>query len=272
LQLAGLAIVISLIASSPGIMSRLFDGKVVLVTGGASGIGRVAAQTFAREGARVFICDVDIQGCHETVRTIKDAGGEGWATKTDITQASELNGMLAELKQTCGKLDFALNNAGIDGDRARTADYSEETWAKVISINLTGVFLCMKHEIPLMLENGSGVIINMSSVAGVTGFVGHSAYTASKHGVIGLTKTAALEYAKQNIRVNAICPCYTRTPMIEKIVNSDPRLGDKLKSRIPVGRLGTAEEVAAAVIYLCSDSASFINGHSLLMDGGIMAE
>jgi len=253
-------------------MTQLFDGKVALVTGGASGIGRVAAEAFARQGARVLVSDVDIEGTHHTVKSINEAGGQARGFKADVTQASEINTMVGELKGTWGKLDFALNNAGIDGDRARTADYSEATWAKVISINLTGVFLCMKYEIPMMLENGGGVIINMSSVAGVTGFVAHSAYTASKHGVIGLTKTAALEYAKQGIRVNAICPCYTRTPMIEKIVTSDPGLESKLKSRIPVGRLGTPEEVAAAAIYLCSDAASFINGHSLMMDGGIMAE
>jgi NAD(P)-dependent dehydrogenase (short-subunit alcohol dehydrogenase family) len=160
----------------------------------------------------------------------------------------------------------------VDGVRARTADYPEQTWMQVLEVNLTGVFLCMKYEIPLMLRARKGVIVNMSSVAGVTGFVGHSAYTASKHGVIGLTKTAALEYAKTGIRVNAICPCYTRTPMVERMVSLRPGLEAKLQGRIPMGRLGTAEEVAAAAVYLCSDQAAFITGHSLMMDGGIMAE
>jgi NAD(P)-dependent dehydrogenase (short-subunit alcohol dehydrogenase family) len=253
-------------------MTGSFDGKVALVTGGASGIGRVAAQAFAREGASVLVSDVDIEGARETVRLIQDSNGKAAVTKTDVTQASEVKAMFSEVTRNFGKLDFALNNAGIDGDRARTADYSEETWAKVVNVNLTGVFLCMKYEIPLLLENKGGAIVNMSSVAGVTGFVGHSAYTASKHGVIGLTKTAALEYAKQGIRVNAVCPCYTRTPMVERIVSMDPGLAEKLRNRIPMGRLGTPEEIAAAVIYLCSDAGSFINGHSLMMDGGIMAE
>jgi len=253
-------------------MTQSFDGKVALVTGGASGIGRVAAQAFAREGASVLVSDRETEGCRETVRLITEAGGKASFVKTDVTRSSEVKAMIAEAQRAYGKLDFALNNAGIDGARARTADYPEDIWAQVLDVNLTGVFLCMKYEIPLMLQNGGGVIINMSSVAGVTGFVAHSAYTASKHGVIGLTKTAALEYAKAGIRVNAICPCYTRTPMVERLVSVEPNLAERLKSRIPLGRLGTPEEIAAAAIYLCSDAGSFINGHSLLMDGGIMAE
>ena len=253
-------------------MTQSFDGKVALVTGGASGIGRVAAQAFAREGASVLVSDRETEGCRETVRLITEAGGKATFVKTDVTRSSEVKAMIAEVQRAYGKLDFALNNAGIDGARARTADYPEDIWAQVLDVNLTGVFLCMKYEIPLMLQNGGGVIINMSSVAGVTGFVAHSAYTASKHGVIGLTKTAALEYAKAGIRVNAICPCYTRTPMVERLVSVEPNLAERLKSRIPLGRLGTPEEIAAAAIYLCSDAGSFINGHSLLMDGGIMAE
>jgi len=190
----------------------------------------------------------------------------------DITRPEEVRVMFAKLEQSHGKLDFAINNAGIDGIRARTADYPEEVWKQVLEINLTGVFLCMKYEIPLMLKQNSGVIINMASVAGVTGFVGHSAYTASKHGVIGLTKTAALEYAKTGIRVNAICPCYTRTAMVERMLNLHPGLEARLQNRIPIGRLGTAEEIAAAAVYLCSEQGTFITGHSLVMDGGIMAE
>jgi NAD(P)-dependent dehydrogenase (short-subunit alcohol dehydrogenase family) len=253
-------------------MTGSLEGKVALVTGGASGIGRVAAQALAREGASVLVSDIETEGLRQTVRLITDAGGQAAFTITDVTQSAQVKEMLAGVKRAFGKLDFALNNAGIDGDRARTADYSEETWAHVVNVNLTGVFLCMKYEIPLLLENGGGTIINMSSVAGVTGFVAHSAYTASKHGVIGLTKTAALEYAKHGIRVNAICPCYTRTPMVERIVNAEPALAEKLISRIPMGRLGAPEEIAAAVVYLCSESGAFINGHSLIMDGGIMAE
>lgn len=253
-------------------MSNAFAGKVALITGGGSGIGRVAALTFAQRGARVVVCDVAVENGEETSRLVRTAGREAVFVKADVTRGAEVNALVAEIDRTQGRLDFAINNAGIDGVRARTADYPEDTWAQVMNINLTGVFLCMKYEIPLMLRHGGGVIINMGSVAGVTGFVGHSAYTASKHGVIGLTKTAALEYAKSGIRVNAICPCYTRTPMVDRMVHLRPDLEDKLKSRIPMGRLGTAEEVAAAAVYLCTAEASFITGHTLMMDGGIMAE
>src|SRR5439155_20866088 len=253
-------------------MTKSFEGKVVLITGGASGIGRVAGLAFAAEGAKIVSSDVATEGGQETVRMIAAAGGHSTFVKTNVTSASDVKALLAEVQRAYGKLDFALNNAGIDGARARTADYPEDIWTQVLEVNLTGVFLCMKYEIPLMLAHGGGVIINLASVAGVTGFVAHCAYTASKHGVIGLTKTAALEYAKAGIRVNAICPCYTRTPMVERMVRTEPGLEARLQGRIPLRRLGTAEEVAAAAVYLCSDQATFITGHSLLMDGGIMAE
>ena len=180
--------------------------------------------------------------------------------------------MVGEAVKAFGRLDFALNNAGIDGVRARTADYPEAVWHQVINLNLTGVFLCLKSELSVMAKQGSGVIINLSSVAGVTGFPGHAAYTASKHGVIGLTKTAAIDYAKVGIRVNAICPAYTHTPMLDRMLEQHPDLEAKLISRVPLRRLGSAEEIAQAVIYLFSDAAAFITGHSLVMDGGIMAE
>ena len=253
-------------------MSGQFDNKIVLITGAASGIGRAAALAFSRESASVVVSDLESDGAAETVRMITETGGKAIFLRADVTKPEEVQTMLAKLDRVYGKLDFALNNAGIDGVRARTADYPEQVWMRVIEVNLTGVFLGMKYEIPLMLKQHGGVIINMASVAGVTGFVAHSAYTASKHGVIGLTKTAALEYAKAGIRVNAICPCYTRTAMVERMVNLQPGLEARLQGRIPLRRLGTAEEVAAAAVYLCSDQATFITGHSLLMDGGIMAE
>ena len=180
--------------------------------------------------------------------------------------------MVQETVNAFGRLDFALNNAGVDGVRARTAAYPEEVWHQVINLNLTGVFLCLKFELPVMVKQGRGVIVNMSSVAGVTGFPGHAAYTASKHGVIGLTKTAALDYAKAGIRVNAICPAYTRTPMLTRMLEQHSDLEAKLVSRVPLRRLGTAEEIAQAAIYLFSEAGAFITGHSLLLDGGIMAE
>ncbi len=253
-------------------MSKSFDGKVALVTGGGSGIGRAAAQTFAREGASVVVADVALDLGEETVRLINQTGGVAEFTRVDVTKADEVKAMVQSVEQSFGKLDFAVNNAGIDGLRAATSEYPESTWFEVLNVNLTGVFLCMKYELPLLVRQGGGAIVNVSSVAGVTGFPGHSAYTASKHGVIGLTKTAALEYAKAGIRVNAICPCYTRTPMLERMLKVKPELEAKLERRVPLGRLGTAEEVAAAALYLCGATGSFITGHALVLDGGIMAE
>ena len=252
-------------------MTRLFEGKVALVTGGASGIGRVAALAFANKGAKVVVSDVAVADGETTAQLIKQNGGQAIFVKADVTNGREIEALICATVQTFGRLDFAFNNAGIDGVRAQTADYPEATWTEVININLTGVFLCMKFEIPVMLRQSGGVIVNMASVAGVIGFPGHSAYTASKHGVIGLTKTAALEYAKAGIRVNALCPTYTRTPMLERIIASKPDLESKLTARVPIGRLGTPEEIAAAAMFLCSDAAAFITGHAMMMDGGITA-
>src|SRR6266446_3495223 len=253
-------------------MTKSLVGKVVLITGGASGIGRVAAGAFAEQGASVVVSDQAVAGGEETVRMITKAGGKSVFVKADVTQSPQVKASILEVERAYGRLDFALNNAGIDGARANTAEYPEAIWTDVMNVNLTGVFLCMKYEIPLMLRQVGGVIINLSSVAGVTGFPAHAAYTASKHGVIGLTKTAALEYAKHGLRVNALCPAYTRTPMLERMMTAHPSLEAKLQARVPLGRLGTAEEIAAAAVYLCTDAASFITGHALVMDGGIMAE
>ena len=253
-------------------MTRQFSGKVALVTGGASGIGRVTALALAKEGAQVTVADVSVEEGEATAKMIADAGGQAIFTKADVTKTGEVEAMVKATVKAFGRLDFALNNAGIDGVRARTADYPEEVWHQVIDINLTGVFLCLKHELPVMVKQKSGVIVNLSSVAGVTGFPGHAAYTASKHGVIGLTKTAALDYAKVGIRVNAVCPAYTRTPMVTRMLASHPEFEAKLMERVPLKRLGTAEEIAQAVIYLFSDAAAFITGHSLVLDGGIVAE
>ena len=242
------------------------------MTGGASGLGRVSAIALAKEGAKIAVSDVMVSEGEATVQMITQAGGQAIFVKADVTKSSEVEALVQKTVQAFGRLDFALNNAGIDGVRARTADYPAEVWHQVIDVNLTGVFLCMKFELPLMIKQASGVIINMSSVAGVTGFPGHAAYTASKHGVIGLTKTAAIDYAKAGIRVNAICPAYTRTPMLTRMLEQRPDLETKLISRVPLRRLGTAEEIAQAAIYLFSDAAAFITGHSLVMDGGIVAE
>jgi NAD(P)-dependent dehydrogenase (short-subunit alcohol dehydrogenase family) len=253
-------------------VTQQFSGKVALVTGGASGLGQVSAIALAKAGAKVVVADIAVSEGESTVQMITGAGGQASFIKADVTKTNEVETMVRETVKAFGRLDFALNNAGIDGVRARTADYPEEVWHQVINLNLTGVFLCMKFELPVMVEQDSGVIINMSSVAGVTGFPGHAAYTASKHGVIGLTKTAAIDYAKAGIRINAICPAYTYTPMLTRMLKQNPDLETKLVFRVPLRRLGTAEGVAQAVIYLFSDAAAFITGHALVMDGGIMAE
>jgi NAD(P)-dependent dehydrogenase (short-subunit alcohol dehydrogenase family) len=253
-------------------VTQQFSGKVALVTGGASGLGRGSAIALAKEGAQVVVADVAASEAEATVQAITAAGGQAIFVKADVTKSSEVEAMVQTTVEAFGRLDFALNNAGVDGVRARTADYPEEVWHQVINVNLNGVFLCMKSELAVMVKQGSGVIVNMSSVAGVTGFPGHAAYTASKHGVIGLTKTAAIDYAKVGIRINAICPAYTHTPMLDRMLEQYPALEAKLVSRVPLRRLGTTAEIAQAVIYLFSDAAAFITGHSLVMDGGIMAE
>lgn len=253
-------------------MNSQFSGKIALVTGGASGLGRESALLLAKEGARVMVSDISQTEGEETVAMISAAGGEANFVKADVTIAAEVEAMVNQTIEQFGRLDFALNNAGIDGVRARTAEYPEDVWRQVIEINLTGVFLCMKYELPQMVKQGGGTIVNLSSVAGVTGFPGHAAYTASKHGVIGLTKTAAIDYARKKIRVNAVCPAYTRTPMVERMVKEFPDLEKKLIDRVPLGRLGLPLEIAQAVVYLFSDAAAFITGHSLVLDGGIVAE
>jgi len=253
-------------------MNSQFSGKVALVTGGASGLGRESALLLAKEGAQVMVSDISQTEGEETVAMISKAGGQANFVKANVTIAADVEAMVNQTIERFGRLDFALNNAGIDGVRARTAEYPEDVWRQVIEINLTGVFLCMKYELPQMVKQGGGAIVNLSSVAGVTGFPGHAAYTASKHGVIGLTKTAAIDYARKKIRVNAVCPAYTRTPMVERMVKEFPDLEKKLVERVPLGRLGLPLEIAQAVLYLFSDAAAFITGHSLVLDGGIVAE
>jgi NAD(P)-dependent dehydrogenase (short-subunit alcohol dehydrogenase family) len=249
-----------------------FDGKVALVTGAASGIGRATALAFAKAGAKVMVADVAAEGGRETARLISQSAGTATFFQTDVTSAEAVRALLGEVEGAQGRLDFACNCAGIGGVRAPTADYPEDTWMQVIAVNLTGVYLCMKHEIPLLRRSGGGVIVNVASVAGVTGFPAHSAYTASKHGVVGLTRTAALEYARAGIRINALCPAYTRTPMLDQVLGPQPEMEAKLVARVPLGRFGTPEEIAAAVMFLCSEAGAFITGQALVMDGGIMAE
>ncbi len=253
-------------------MAGQLDGKIALITGAGSGIGRASALTFAREGAKVVVADIVVEGGEETVRLVKNAGGEASFIKVDVSKAADVEAMINKVVETYGRIDCAHNNAGIEGQLASTDEYSEEMFNRVIAINLTGVWLCMKYEIPHMLKQGSGAIVNTASGAGLVGVAGMSAYVASKHGVVGLTKTAALEYAKSGIRVNAVCPGLIQTPMVERLTNAQPQLGEALVAAEPIGRTGRPEEIAESVVWLCSDAASFVTGHAMSVDGGFVAQ
>jgi NAD(P)-dependent dehydrogenase (short-subunit alcohol dehydrogenase family) len=252
-------------------MARVFESKVALITGGSSGIGRASALAFAREGARVMIADRRAAEGEETVLMIKDTGGEARFVQTDVSKASEVEALVSACVEILGGLDYAFNNAGIEGTPfVRTADYDEDMWDQVIDINLKGVWLCMKFEIPQMLKRGKGAIVNMSSVAGLRGGSIGVAYHASKHGVIGLTKASATEYAAQGIRINAVCPGVIKTDMANRAFFHDEELGKRVAAMHPMGRVGHPDEVAASVLWLCSEAASFVTGHAMPIDGGFL--
>ena len=257
-------------------MAGRLEQKVALVTGGGSGIGRASAVAFAREGAKVIVSDIDITGGEETVHLIQVAGGAATFIQADVARAAEVEALVKKGVKTYGRLDCALNNAGIQGEIRQTAECSEENWNRIIAINLTGVWLCMKHELAYMLPQGSGTIVNTASNFGLVGSQGMPAYSASKHGVLGLTKTAALEYAKVGIRVNAVCPGPTQTPLVDRILSQQPRLAtqivETIKAREPMGRMGQPEEIAEAVVWLCTETASFVTGMALAVDGGFVAQ
>jgi NAD(P)-dependent dehydrogenase (short-subunit alcohol dehydrogenase family) len=254
-------------------MSRKLAGKVTLVTGGSSGIGRATALAFAREGGKVIIADIALKGGEETARMIRDAQGEATFIKTDVSKWIEVEALISKTTEIYGRLDCAFNNAGVaQAIRVPTADYTEEDWDRVLNTNLKGVWLCLKYEIKQMVKQKSGAIVNTSSVAGLRGFSYRAAYAASKHGIIGLTKSAAAEYAKDGIRINAVCPGWIRTPMVEANTKQDPRLEARIAEMAPVMRIGTPQEVAEAVVWLCSDAASFVVGDCLLIDGGSLAD
>jgi len=252
-------------------MKVILKDKVAVVTGGGSGIGRSTALSFAEEGAKVAVADIMVGGGGETVGMIKSSGGEAMFIKTDVINAKEVAALIQKTVDVYGRLDCAFNNAGIDGEICSLQDHTEENWDRVININLKGVWLCMKYEIPQMLKQGSGAIVNTSSIAGLTG-QGTAIYCASKHGVVGMTKAAALQNAMTGIRINAVCPAAIYTPMVEKVMNSDPNLKAYVESMQPMGRVGQPEEIAQAVVWLCSDAASFITGHALPIDGGLVAK
>lgn len=245
-----------------------FRDKVAVITGATSGIGKAAALAFARSGAKVVVSGVERGNGEEVVRHIHEEGGDAFFVNVDVTKQADIDNLMAEVSRVYGRLDYAYNNAGIEGETAETAESSEENWSRVLDINLTGVWRCMRAELPLILASGGGAIVNCSSVAGVKGFAGTSPYVASKHGVIGLTKAAALEYASRNIRVNAVCPGVVATPMVDRVTQQDAAAVEQLSSVAPLGRMGSPEEIAAAVLWLCSDEAGFVVGHSLVLDGG----
>lgn len=242
--------------------------KIALVTGGASGIGRATALAFAQAGARVVVSDVNRSSGEATVSQIQAAGGEAVFIAADISQAAQVEALIRQTLAAYGRLDCAVNNAGVGGDMLPTHQREEAAWDFLMSINLKGVWLSMKYEIPAMLEQGSGAIVNVASAAGLIGFRYASAYAASKHGVIGLTRSAALEYATKGIRVNVVCPGFTETPMVAEMNQANPRMVEATIKAIPMRRLGTPEEIAQAILWLCSEASSFVNGHALAVDGG----
>lgn len=248
------------------------SNKVALITGGGSGIGRETAVLFTKHGAKIAIADVNATGGEETVQMITAHGGEAFFVQVEVSQATQVENMVNEVVARYGRLDIAFNNAGIEGHTHRTADVSETDFDQIMAVNVKGVWLCMKYQIPQMIAQGGGVIVNTSSVAGLVGTHSMPVYGASKHAVVGLTKSAALEYARKGIRVNAVCPSVIRTKMVERGFAEFPQFVEATKRINPMRRLGEPNEVAAAALWLCSDAASFINGTALAVDGGFTAQ
>ena len=254
-------------------MPGQLQDKVALVTGGSAGIGRSTALAMAREGASVVIANRGSRGGEETVRQIVAIGGVATFVQTDVTREEQIEALVARTVDLYGRLDCAFNNAGYEGMRVPTADVSEADWELAVTTNLTGVWRCMKYEIRQMLNQGGGVIVNMSSVVGQAGLPGISpALVACHHGIIGLTRQAALEYVKQGLRINAVCPTVTRTERFARVHGANPEVEMRMAARNPAGRIGEPEDVAGAVVWLCSDAASFIVGHTLAVDGGVLAQ
>jgi NAD(P)-dependent dehydrogenase (short-subunit alcohol dehydrogenase family) len=246
-----------------------FRGRTALVTGGASGIGRAVALAFAQAGASVVVADIDIEGGEATVRQIRQAGSRALFVRTDVAWSADVEAMVRATVETFGSLDYAFNNAGIEVEHQRLAESEDELFDRMIAVNIKGVWLCMKHEIRQMLQQGRGAIVNTASVAGLVGAPKHAIYAATKHAVVGLTKSAAAEYGRKGIRINDVCPGVIRTAMLDRALERDEGTEEALVRLHPIGRLGEVDDVAQAVLWLCSDASSFVTGHSLAVDGAM---
>ncbi|QXI30242.1 SDR family oxidoreductase [Pseudomonas vanderleydeniana] len=252
-------------------MSMTFSGQVALVTGAAAGIGRATAQAFAAEGLKVVVADLDVAGGEGTVEAIRAAGGEAIFVRCNVTLETDVQKLMEQAVAAYGRLDYAFNNAGIEIEKGKLADGTQDEFDAIMGVNVKGVWLCMKYQLPLMQAQGGGAIVNTASVAGLGAAPKMSIYAASKHAVIGLTKSAAIEYAKRGIRVNAVCPAVIDTDMFRRAYEADPKKAEFAAAMHPVGRIGKVEEIASAVLYLCSDGAAFTTGHALAVDGGATA-
>ena len=255
-------------------MPGTLQDKIALITGAGSGIGRATSLVMAREGATLVVSDINAEGGEETLSAVKDLGADGIFVHADVSKSDDVAALVARTVETYGRLDCAYNNAGIEGYMAgRLHEYPEDTWDRLIDINLKGVWLCLKHEIPQMLQQGGGAIVNTASAAGLVGSRRLSAYVASKHAVVGLTKAAALEYAADGVRVNAVCPGIIDTPMVQRLIGGrEADYEATIPTRQPIGRLGTPAEIAESVAWLCSDAASLVTGLAMAVDGGFTAQ
>lgn len=253
-------------------MSGIVQGKVALVTGAAGGIGRAAAEIFAREGAAVVVSDLQEENGQQTVELIKQAGGEASFIRCDVSKATDVERLVAQVVAKYGRLDCAYNNAGVEGEWTRIHECTEANFDFNYNVNLKGVFLCIKYQVTQFLaQNSPGAIVSTTSIAGLVGSKNAGAYVAAKHGVVGLTKTAALEYATKGIRVNAVCPGVVRTPMLERMFETNPKMEAAMLGFEPIGRFGAPTEIGEAAVWLCSDNASFVTGHAMVVDGGAIA-